>query len=338
MRCIPLFALVVCLLRAEDVSPRVGLIEIYGARRVSIQKIRSAMGVNSGDPLPSREDTEERINKLSGVLASRVEAACCLNAKPILYVGIEEREAPHIEFHPAPTGSQTLPAGLFENYQKLLENAEASIRGKNADEDLTNGYSLMADPESRILQLSFLPAVEENLPLIDQVVRQSSDPEQRAGAAYLLQYGPRGARTSKVISDALQYALRDQEDIVRENAIQALKAVTIGAKLHPDEAIHIEPTWFVELMNSVVWSDRRDACLALVELTENRNPGTMQLLRERALPSVLEMARWHDLNHALPAFILAGRLAGLDEKAIKAAWVSEDREPVLKQALKKRTK
>ena len=141
-----------------------------------------------------------------------------------------------------------------------------------------------------------------------------------------------------MISDALQYALRDQEDLVRENAIQALKAVTVGAKLHPDDTIHIEPTWFVELMNSVVWSDHRDACLALVELTENRNPDTMQLLRERALASVLEMARWHDLNHALPAFILAGRLAGLDDKAIKAAWVSEDREPVLRRALKKRTK
>jgi hypothetical protein len=44
------------------------------------------------------------------------------------------------------------------------------------------------------------------------------------------------------------------------------------------------------------------------------------------------MARWHDLQHALPAFILAGRLAGLDENQIKAAWVG-DRESVLKQAL-----
>jgi hypothetical protein len=328
----------VCLARAEDISPRIGLIEVYGARHVSVQKIRFAMGVRDGDPLPSRQDTEERINKLSGVLASRVEAACCLNAKPILYVGVQEREAPHIEFHPAPTGEQVLPAALYDSYQKLLENAQASVRGNNADEDLTNGYSLMADPESRILQLSFLPLVETNLALIDQVLRQSADPEQRAGAAYLLQYGPRSVRTSKLIADALQYALRDQEDMVRENAMQALKAVSVGAKLHADETVHVEPTWFVELMNSVVWSDRRDACLALVELTEDRNPETMDLLRERALPAVIEMARWHDLNHALPAFILAGRLAGLDEKTIQAAWVGEDREPVLKQALKRKAK
>jgi hypothetical protein len=45
------------------------------------------------------------------------------------------------------------------------------------------------------------------------------------------------------------------------------------------------------------------------------------------------MAHWHDMTAALPAFILAGRLAGLDEAAIKTAWVNGDREAVLKRAL-----
>jgi hypothetical protein len=45
------------------------------------------------------------------------------------------------------------------------------------------------------------------------------------------------------------------------------------------------------------------------------------------------MARWHDLEHALPAFILAGRLAGLDEKQIQNAWVSGNRDTVLEKAL-----
>jgi hypothetical protein len=210
----------------------------------------------------------------------------------------------------------------------------ASIRGKNADEDLTNGYSLMADPECREIQQSFIPLVANNLALVDQVLRESSDPEQRAAAAYLLQYGPRGPRTSKVVVNGLQWALRDVDDNVRENAVRALKAVAVGAKLHPEQQIRIEPTWFIELMNSMVWSDRRNASLALVNLTESRDPETLSLLRDRALPSIIEMARWHDLEHALPAFILAGRIAGLDEKAIEAAWVSGDRELVLKKALK----
>jgi hypothetical protein len=167
-------------------------------------------------------------------------------------------------------------------------------------------------------------------------VRQSADSEQRAAAAYLLQDGPRGPRTTKTIVNGLQYALRDQDDDVRANAVRALQAVAVGAKLHPDQEIQIEPTWFVELLNSVVWTDRHNATLALVNLTEDRNPATLQLLRERALPAVLEMARWHDLAHALPAFILAGRVAGLDEQQIKRAWVAEDREKILEQALRKK--
>jgi hypothetical protein len=329
-------ALALCILaKADDIIPRVGLIEVYGTRKSSQEKIRTAIQAKAGDPLPSREDAEDRIDQVAGVLASRVEAACCINSNMILYVGVEERDAPHLEFNPAPTGDVSLPTALFEDYRKLLDNVGASIRGRNADEDLTNGFSLMADPESRDLQLTFVPAVEANLTLIDKVLRQSADPEQRSAAAYLLQYGPRGPHLFQVSLDALQYALRDREDIVRANAIRALHAIQVGAKLHPGQPGRISPTWFVELMNSIVWSDRHSACLALVDFTEGRDADTLQLLRERALGSVIEMARWHELKHALPAFILAGRLAGLEDKAISEAWLSEDHEPVLKEALRR---
>lgn len=317
-----------------DITPRIGSIEIYGARKVSVQKIRSALGAGPGDFFPSREAAEERIDKISGVVASRIEAACCERKEPILYVGIEERDSPHVEFHPVPAGADKLPPELVDKYEAFLDAVGDSIRGKNADEDLTNGYSLMADPECREIQQSFIPLVANNLALVDRVLRESSDPDQRAMAAYVLQYGPRGPRTAAVAVNGLQWALRDMDESVRENAVRALKAVAVGAKLHPEQQIRIEPTWFIELLNSVVWSDRRNASLALVDLTEQRDPEMLSLLRERALPSVIEMARWHDLEHALPAFILAGRLAGLDDKAIQAAWVAGDREPVLKKALK----
>jgi hypothetical protein len=44
------------------------------------------------------------------------------------------------------------------------------------------------------------------------------------------------------------------------------------------------------------------------------------------------MARWRHLPHALPAFILAGRLAGMSEDALQEAWKREDRERVIKAA------
>ena len=309
------------------------MIEIYGAHKSSVQNIEHALAVSPGDPMPSRESAEERIGKVPGVLAARVEAACCEQRQMILYVGVEEKDAPHFDFHLAPTGDVTLAPGLADKYRDFLDAVAGSIRGRNADEDLTNGYSLMADPECRGLQLGFIPLVTRDLALIDRVLRESSDPEQRAAAAYVIQYGPRSAHSSKLIADALQYALRDQDETVRENAMRALHAVAIGGKLHPEQQVHIEATWFVELLNSVVWSDRHNATLALVNLTESRDPETLVLIRERALASVIEMARWHDLQHALPAFILAGRLAGLSENEIQSAWLSGDREAVLAQAL-----
>ena len=323
----------VCLARANDITPRIGTIEIYGARKVPVQKIRTAIQAKPGDRLPSREDAEERIDKISGVVGSRVEAACCDNKKMTLYVGVEERDAPHIDFNPAPTDEITLPPSLFDSYRAFLDEVDSSIRGRNADQDLTQGYSLMADPDCRKLQQSFLVTVAADLPTVDRILRESSDPEQRAAAAYLLQYGPRGPRTTKIIVDGLQYGLRDRDDTVRENAVRALKAVAVGARLHPEQQIRIEPTWFVELLNSVVWSDRHNASLALLNLTDKREGDTLALIRERALQSVVEMARWHDLEQALPPFILAGRLAGLDEAQIKSAWLSGDHEALLKKAL-----
>ncbi len=92
--------------------------------------------------------------------------------------------------------------------------------------------------------------------------------------------------------------------------MRSLTAMYVGGKSHPEQGITIQPTWFIELLNSIVWSDRHNASVALVDMTEDRNQDTLELIRQRALHSVVEMAQWHDLSHALPAFILTGRLPG----------------------------
>ena len=48
--------------------------------------------------------------------------------------------------------------------------------------------------------------------------------------------------------DDLQYGLQDPADVVRANAMRALKAVRVGAKLHPEQGITVLPTWYVELL------------------------------------------------------------------------------------------
>ena len=326
------------LLFADDITPRVGVIEIYGNRKTSVAKIKSALGAKPGDPPPGLEDAVERIDKVSGILGSRVEATCCADRKITLYVGVEERDAPHIEFHPSPTEDVKLPDDMADTYHSFIDEVTESIRDDARAQDLTNGYSLMQSAVGRTIQLRFRPLVARDLGLVDQVIRKSYDPEQRTIAAYILQYTPRGPHTTDIMVNALMYALQDSEDSVRENAMRSLKAIAVGAKMHPDQQAHLAPTWFVELLNSPVYSDRRNASLALVELTEKRDPEALQLLHDRALASVLEMAKWQDLRDALPPFILAGRMAGLSDEQIKAAWVSGDRDAVIQQALSPKRK
>ena len=322
---------------AADVSPRIGAIEIYGAHKVSLNKIRAVLKVTEGSPLPSSKgQLEDDLEKIPGVVASRVEAACCLAGKTILYVGIEEKGAPHIEFRPEPDGPAVLPEQLKDTYSDFLDAVDQSIRLSEKGENLSQGYSLMQNPGARAAQEKFVRLAAKYLPILHEVVRTSRDADQRAMAAYILQYGPRGPRTSTELVNDVQYALQDVDDTVRANAVRALTAMYIGAKLHPEQGITIQPTWFVELLNSIVWTDRHNAAVALADMTETRDPDTLKLIRERALTSVVEMAQWRDLSHALPAFILLGRMAGLPEKEIQDAWVNTDHQAVIKLAMKKK--
>jgi HEAT repeat protein len=162
------------------------------------------------------------------------------------------------------------------------------------------------------------------------VLHDSDDEADRAIAAYVIGYSPdqRG-----VVND-LQFALRDPDPGVRINAARALTAFAVKARLDPNSGIVIQPTWFIEMLNSLSWSDRSRALAALDLLTDTRNASVLGQLRDTALPALAEMARWKTLSHALPAYLLLGRVAGLTEEQIQAAWSKGDRESVIAQALR----
>ena len=327
-------------LHAEDLTPTVGAIEVYGLHKMRAEKIRAVIGVQPGGKLPaSKGDLEEKVEKISGVVASRIEAACCTDGKAILYVGIEERGASRLDFHPAPDGDITLPKELSDKYDDLLDAVNQSGAIGQTGESYSNGYSLLENSGGRGIQQSLIPLAATHLETLHRVVRTSRDAEDRAAAAYILQYGPRTVRTSQQLVDDLIYALQDIDDAVRANAMRSLQAMAIGARLYPEQGIQIPPAWFIQLLNSIVWTDRANAAKVLVTLTEGKgmkNQDTLDLLRERALNSLVEMAQWHDLNRALPAFLLLGRMEGMAEGDITKAWTGEDREEVIKAAQKKK--
>jgi hypothetical protein len=313
-------------------TPTVASIEIYGLRHVPEARVRKALGVNEGDSLPrSKGDVEERLTGVPGIVDAHLEATCCADNGVILYVGVEERGASHFDLRTPPEADLHLPQQVTDAYHEFLGAVNQAVRRGQTGEDLTYGHSLMADPDARDVQLKFVALADKYRKELHDVLHDSGDDEQRAIAAYVIGYGPKKQATI----DDLQYALKDADDTVRGNAIRAMAALGVYAKLHPDSALKIQPTWFIEMLNSLIWTDRNNAAVALVHMTESRDPSALGQIRDRALPAVIEMARWHHLAHALPAYILLGRIAGLPEKDIEDAWSRGERDQLVAQLSRK---
>jgi hypothetical protein len=332
-RTLPGFLLAAASLQAQDL--RVDVLDFYGLRKVSESQIRKTLGVREGDRMPpSKGDAEAKLDQIPGVVEAHLEAVCCDNGQTILYVGIEEKGAPHFDLREPPEREVALPEEIAGTYRRFLEAAQAAARRGSTGEDLTHGHPLMADGSTRAVQEMF-PALADQYRLqIVDVLRNSSDEAQRAMAAYVLVYA---SRKSEIVND-LQYALKDADAGVRNNAARSLVALSVLAKLDPASDVRISPTWFIEMLNSLSWSDRDRALRALDVLTESREASAIDQLRERALDSLLEMARWKVLNHALPACILLGRIAGMTEPEIQDHWTRGERQLIIAAASKTKSK
>ena len=320
--------LLVCAAAAQ--IPRVGDINLYGLHRVTADRVLNAAGVRSGAPLPaSKGDVEDNIEKLPAVVLARLEAICCDGNTVVLFIGIEERGAAHPSFRSAPAGSTTLPQELIDTYTSYLAAVTRAAAQGQASEDFTAGHSTMDDPQVRALEARFLAFSGDHVDWLREALRTCADADERAVAATVIGYA---ADKAKVVDD-LQYALQDPDDAVRANALRSLTAIAVYASKHPEAGIHISATWMIELLNSIVLNDRVDAAKALVTLTDTANPQAIALMRDRALPALAEMARWKTLRYALPPFLLLGRIAGIPDDQVRAAWQKGDRESVIGKAL-----
>ncbi len=316
-------------------APRVGVVDFYGVKKVSEDKIRKALGVTDGDPLPrSKEDVEERIEAVPNIVRARLEATCCVDGKAILYVGIEEKGATPFNYHDEPQGTQKLPEEIMDAYRLFLLSVRAAVAKGEVGEEFSQGHSRMFNAKARETQEAFIPLAEDNQKVLQDVLRNSSDPEQRAIAAYVIGY----VKTKRLIVDDLQYAMRDPDETVRNHAMRTLGGFAVLAMKDAELGIKVSPTWFIEMLSSLVWTDRNNAAVSLVNITESRDEKMLMHLRERALPALVEMARWKHLPHALPAFILLGRAQGIPEQEIQDTWSAGDREKLIARALEKKKK
>jgi hypothetical protein len=323
--------LLFCLLAAAislSAQPKVGLVEIYGARKVSSERIRKELAVKPGDGLPrSKADSEARLETIPGVVLAQLEAVCCEDHQAILYVGIEERGSPAPRFHPEPDAEINLPEPIAAVYSAFTEALGEAVRAGDTSEDISRGHSLMQHEGARTQQLVMATLAGPHLPELRKVLRESMFADQRAVAAYVLQYVP---EKGDVVPD-LQYALQDSDDAVRRNAIRALTAIAILGRTDPSLRIRVQSTWLVELLNSVSLNDRLEATRALLSFTDQPDPNTIANLKQRALPALFEMAQWRHLANALPAYLLLGRVAGWKDDAAQEAWTAGDRDKTVDQ-------
>lgn len=326
------------LFQAPDQVPPIGIVNFYGLRTVTEQQARQALTFKEGDSLSISDDdlqhriadSQRRLEALPGVMHARLNFLCCESGGTILYVGIQEAGVPALEFRKAPDGAERLPQDVFEA-GKAFEQAlsQAVIKG-DAREDDSKGYALFHDSSCRAIQERFVKFAARDLPLLEKVLRNSGDAGQRALAAEIIGY----AKDKPATIPLLAYGMADPDSNVRNNSMRALGVIARFARKHRDAQIQIPAEPFVAMLNSLDWTDRNKSSLALLELTDKRDPAILKEMREEAVGSLVDMARWKGAGHAYAPFVLLGRAAGMNEDQIQKAWDQNDRESVIETALK----
>jgi hypothetical protein len=309
--------------------PPIGIIDFYGLRSISEQQIREALQIKEGDSLSGdTKEAKRRLESLPSVAEARISRVCCDAGKIILFIGIREKGVPSLQFRPAPQGKVRLPQDVVQagdDFQKALSNAVL----KGAGEDTSHGHSLSNDPVMRAVQERFITFAARDLKLLRDVLRHSADAEHRALAAEVIAYT---ANKQAIVNDLVE-ATRDPAGGVRNNAMRALSVMAKSARQTTKQPIKIPVRPFIEMLNSSEWTDRNKSSYALLALTDKRDPAILSELRQRALPSLVEMARWKSSGHAYAPFALLGRVVGFQEDEINAAWERGDRASFVEAAV-----
>lgn len=316
---------------AQD-ARRIGTIDVFGLRAVTEQQVRTALQIKEGDEPPSSRPAFEavlaRLEAIHGVEEATIDFPCCSESgKYMLYVGIREKGTPALKFRSAPSGKVSLPDKTVQLGSKFFDALEKAVLKGEAGEDDSAGHSFSKNAEVRAIQEQFITIAAKDGRLLQRVLRDSFDPYSRSLAALIIAYSP---DKRKIVNDLVS-ALKDIESDVRNNAVRALWVLALYARKDPAKKIYVPLTPIIQLVNSVVWTDRNKSSLALLALTEGRNAKLLKTLREKALPSLFEMARWKSEGHAFAGVVILGRIAGLPDSEIFEALQNKKKVALLEK-------
>jgi len=311
-------------------APPIAIVDWYGMQEVSRPKLQQALAIEPGDPLPEQPaEAEARLEAVPGVADARLSAVCCEGGGTILYVGIREAGQTALSFGAAPSGAARLPEEVKEAGAAFEKALMAAVQRGEVGEDDSLGHALVHDPAARAIQESFIDLADRYRDQLREVLQDAADAEQRALAAQVLAY----ATDKPAVVPDLVHALKDPDPGVRNNAMRALALMGKYARRAPEAGIHVPLRPFIDLLSSIIWTDRNKASFALLSLAGPDDAEALATLRKEALQPLVEMARWQSPGHALPGLVLLGRIAGMSDPEIFAAFQSGEREAVIEAAL-----
>jgi hypothetical protein len=319
----------------------IGIVDFYGVNRVPVPQLRRALTMAVGDTFSIVGDqrpaflaeSEQRVLKVRGVSRARANLVCCNEGRAILFIGILEDGAPALQFRAAPEGAERLAADVVDAERQYSEALTAAVQRGDAGEDDSQGHALAHDSATRAAQQRFIRYAARDLPQLRLVLRHSSDAEHRALAAQVLGY----VADKQSVVDDLVDAMSDPAEGVRNNAMRTLLVFAAATPSSTRPAPSVPFTPFVALLNSLVWSDRNKASGALSQLSAKRDPALLKALRTQATAPLVEMARWKSASHAIAAYFILGRIAGLSDAETQEHWARGEREAVIEAALKSRS-
>jgi hypothetical protein len=316
-------------------------VETYGLHRVERKRVLDVAGLSEGDQPPRPMDRKAiagRMQRIPGVKRAAVvvitvpfaNATGGTVGRPIVYIGIHESDEADVKFRAAPTGKVALPKEVVKLYGEYERTFLDSIRHNDFSEDDSNGYALMGNSAARAVQRKFPALADEHYDRLVDVLQNSKHAEQRAMAATLIGY----ASNKKRAASDLILGTQDPSELVRNDAVRALSVLINYSRAHPELGIKVPLDWSLDLLESLTWTDRNKAMAVLGAATADRDSALLAKLRQRSLPSLIEMSRWKPGGHGMMAFLLVGRIAGLTDPEIAKAWDAGEREKVIERALR----
>jgi len=313
---------------------RLGELEFFGHKGLDVDAVRSALPLREGDRFePSaglKRVIAERVVEVIGRGPTDVNFVCCDERQAwMVYVGLPGSSTTPVVYRPTPAGDTRFPPEIVRLRDELDDATMTAVMSGHGSEDDSQGYSLSSEPALRSKQMALRAYALRSERLIIDVLDRSSDTRHRAIAAEALGY----ARTSDRQIAALVHACLDSNDGVRNDAVRALAVL---ARAKAAVARRIPAAAVIPLVASGIWTDRNKGIMLLDALTERRDPRLLRQLRDSALDSLIEMARWRSRGHAESARVVLGRIAGIAEPRLRQLVQDDQPEAIISAVTSRR--